>query len=169
MIMVSKSTKLTTDELLELTKYPHIAALATVTPQGEPRVTPCWYEYDGETFNCSSVTNQAKIRYMRENPKVSLIVVYTSIRSQPLIVDGTAELINEGINKSSEFRKRMILRYLGGDLGNLEKAKEYQDLLDSLGMTQIRIWPDKIRYHESGGLGIKPFNVLANIDRLVGY
>ena len=101
---------------------------------------------------------------MRENPKVSLIVVYTSIRSQPLIVEGTAELIDEGINKPSEFRKRMTLRYQ-----NPEEAKEYQKVMDDLGMTQIRIWPDNIRYHESGGLGTKLFNVLANIDSLVGY
>ena len=160
--MVSKSTDLTSEELIELTKDPHIAVLVSVTPQGEPRTTPCWYEYDGETFNCSSITSQAKVKYIRENPKVSLIVVYTSIRAQPLIVQGTAELIDEGINKPSEFRKRMTEKYQ-----NPEKALEYQKVMDAQGRTQIRIWPDKIRYHETERAN--PFNVLANIDRLEGH
>ena len=49
----------------------------------------------------------------------------------------------------------------------VEKAKEYQKVMDAQGRTQIRIWPDRIKYHESERAN--PFNVLANIDRLVGH
>ena len=160
--MVSKNTSLTREELLELTKYPHLAVLVTVTPKGEPRTTPCWYEYDGETFNCSSITTQAKVGYIRNNPKVSLIVVYTSLRGQPLLVQGTAELIDEGISTPSKFRERMAHRYQPG-----ERAKDYMKTMDAQGRTMIRIWPDKILYHE--GERAMPLNVLANIDRLVGH
>ena len=160
--MASKGYRLTREELLELTRPPHLAVLATVTPGGTPRTTPCWYEYDGETFNVSSITTQAKVRYIRQNPKVCLIVLYTSIRGQPLIVQGTAELIDEGINTPSEFRHRMALRYQPE-----ERAGEYEKTMDSQGRTMIRIRPDKILYHQDERT--TPLNVLANIDRLMGY
>ena len=66
---MAKSDPLTREELLELTRPPHLAVLATVTPAGKPRTTPCWSEYDGETFNVSSITTQARCGTSARTPR----------------------------------------------------------------------------------------------------
>ena len=131
-------------ELKEITEQPLVGILATVNPDGSAQATPIWYLYDGETFNVTGHTARVKVRNIRYNPKVSLVVVDTLNNGQPLIVNGTAELIEQGAN---EYTEVMCVRYQGEEKG-VEGARNLVEYARSIGERRVimRITPDKIIY-----------------------
>ena len=40
---------------------PHVAALATVRPDGRPHVTPVWFDFDGSGFTVSTFRGAQKL------------------------------------------------------------------------------------------------------------
>ena len=131
-------------ELKEITEPPLVGILATVNRDGSPQATPIWYLYDGETFNVTGHTARVKVRNIRYNPKVSLVVVDTLNNGQPLIVNGTAELIEDG---ADEYTEVMCIRYQGDEKG-VEGARKLVEYATSIGERRVimRITPDRIIY-----------------------
>jgi PPOX class probable F420-dependent enzyme len=131
-------------QLREITKTPLIAILATVNPSGSPQATPIWYDYDGEHFIVTVHSGRVKARNIRLNPKVSLVVVDTVNNGTPLIVNGAAELIEDGANEAT---LRMGVRY-EGEAGGRKEAEGLIDYARSIGERRliIRITPERIIY-----------------------
>ena len=67
----------TLEKLQEITGPTLLGVLATVNPDGTSQATPIWYDYDGQAFNVTSFANRVKVRNIRRNPSVSLVVVDT--------------------------------------------------------------------------------------------
>ena len=99
---------LTTEKLAEITKAPVLGILTTVNPDGSPQATPLWYYYDGEHFNVTAYPHRVKVRNIRRDPRVTLVVVDTANYGDPLIVSGVAELVEEGAAEATE---RVAIRY----------------------------------------------------------
>ena len=112
--------EITPTELREFTEKPLLAVLSTVNPDGSPQATPLWHHYDGEQFNMTAFTTRVKVRNIRRNPKVSLVVVDTARRGgQGLVVNGTAVLIEVGVPEAT---LRNAIRYLGEGQGHGQAA-----------------------------------------------
>ena len=129
----------TPEQLEEVTKVPVLAILATVNPDGSPQATPVWYEYDGQAFIVTSFTYRVKVRNIRQNPRVSLVVVDTANNGQPLIVNGTAELIEDGAQDATQ---RLAIRYEGEERGRASAGR-----LAGQPRLIIRITPRRIIFH----------------------
>ena len=129
------------EQLEELTRQPLLAVLATVNPDGTPQATPLWYHYDGRTFNTTSFAHRVKVRNIRKNPKVSLVIVDTANYGKELIVRGTAELVEDGVPEAT---LRNAVRYLGEEKGRAEAA----ELTAGGPRVIIRITPERIVHGE---------------------
>ena len=100
-----------TPELVEeLTRPPLLAVLSTMNPAGAPRAMPVFYEYDGRTFNMTSYANLFKVRNIRQNPEVCLVIVDSVSYGDTLTVTGKAELSGEDVY---EMTQKLNVRYLG--------------------------------------------------------
>ena len=134
------------DELTAFTQKPLLAVITTVNPDGSPQATPVWYDYDGETFWFTSHSGRVKVRNIRRNPKVSLVVVDTSGYGTPLIVSGTAEIVEEGAQDATE---RVSIRYEGEEKGRAS-AQSLAQYAQSIGRHRVivRITPQRIIYGE---------------------
>lgn len=92
----------------------HVAALATVRPDGRPHVTPVWYEYDGRDFTVSTFRNAQKVRNIRRKGFAALCIYSHQIPYREVIVEGTARA---GSILDNVWRQRVAVRYLGEEAG----------------------------------------------------
>ena len=72
-----------------------IVWLTTVRPDGRPHIVPVWFFWDGETFLIFSQPNKQKLRNLRQNPNVMLALDGTNQGEDVVMVEGTAELLND--------------------------------------------------------------------------
>ena len=134
--------KLTKKQLEDFTSRPLLGMLATVNPHNAPRATPVFYEYYNGTFNVTSYADLFKIRNIRCNHHVSLVIVDTVSYGDTLTVTGTAELTDKGIY---EVFQRLNIRYLGKERGSISKI-EYDAIPPRI---WIRITPTNLTYRKS--------------------
>ncbi len=90
------------------------ASLATLMSDGQPQVTPVWFDFDGENLIFNSARGRQKDRNVRRDPRVSLAIIdpdnpyhYLEIRGK--VVDITQEGADDHINKLAK-------KYLGKDV-----------------------------------------------------
>ena len=133
---------ITPEQLRDFTRVPLLAILATMNPHGAPRAMPVYYEYDGETFNVTSYADLFKVRNIRQNPQVSLVIVDTASYGDALTVAGTAELTEKGLY---DVFQRLNIRYLGEKRGRITRAR-YSELQPRI---LIRITPERLYYRRS--------------------
>ena len=127
------------EQLAKITKPPVLGILTTVNPDGSPQATPLWYYYDGEYFNITAYPHRVKVRNIRRDPRVTLVVVDTANYGDPLIVSGAAEIVEEGAAEATE---RVAIRYEGEHAGRESAAR-----LNARGQRVIiRITPERIRH-----------------------
>jgi len=122
---------------------PLLAILTTVNADGSPQSTPVWYLYDGERFKVTSRGDRVKIRNIRRDPRVAIVVVDTAANGDPLTVRGTAEVVEEG---GEAFTYTMARRYEGRRRGDKE-ARGLIDLARGMGQPRviIDITPERVR------------------------
>ena len=132
-----------TPELVEeFTRPPLLAVLSTMNPAGSPRAMPVFYEYDGHTFNMTSYANLFKVRNVRQNPEVCLVIVDTVSYGDTLTVTGKAELSEEHVY---EMTQKLNVRYLGEARGKIDKER----FLQAQPRIVIRLTPERMHYRPS--------------------
>lgn len=62
-------------ELVSLLESTAVAFVSTIGPQGEPQTTPMWYLWDGDLVRFSLVEGRQKLRNLRRDPRISVVVV----------------------------------------------------------------------------------------------
>lgn len=72
-----------------------IAWLTTVGSDGRPYTSPVWFLWDGKTILIFSQPHRQKIRNLRKNPRVTLALDDTEEGDDVVIVEGTAELLDD--------------------------------------------------------------------------
>jgi PPOX class probable F420-dependent enzyme len=72
-----------------------IAWLTTVGSDGRPYTSPIWFLWDGNTVLIFSQPQRQKIRNLRKNSRVTLALDDTKQGEDVVIVEGTAELLDD--------------------------------------------------------------------------
>ncbi|MFI5708185.1 PPOX class F420-dependent oxidoreductase [Kribbella sp. NPDC051620] len=52
-----------------------VAFVSTLGKHGEPQTTPLWFLWDGEAVHISLVEGRQKLRNLRRDPRIALVVV----------------------------------------------------------------------------------------------
>ena len=71
------------------------AILATVGADGRPQLSAVWFLADGETIRISLNTARQKVRNLRANPAVTLLILDPGAPTRYLEVRGDAELADD--------------------------------------------------------------------------
>ena len=128
-------------QLEELVKEPLMAVLATVNSDGTPQATPLWYHYDGECFITTCFARRVKIRNIKENPNMTLVIGDTAHNGRGMIVRETAELVEDNVPAAT---LKNAIRYEGEERGRKSAA----ELTTGGARYIIRIMPHRIIYGE---------------------
>ncbi|MBA2460957.1 MAG: PPOX class F420-dependent oxidoreductase [Actinobacteria bacterium] len=100
---------------------PNYAVVAALREDGSPHLTVIWIDWDGEhVLNLN--TWRSKLRYMRGNPRVSVLVIDRESPYKWISIDGeVAEITTEG---AYEHIVRQAGVYLGRDSYALKPGEE---------------------------------------------
>ena len=118
-----------------------IAWLTTVGGDGRPYTVPVGFVWEGQTLLIFSQPKKQKLRNIRKNPRVTLALDETERGQDVVIVEGTAELIDD-----PQIRMKMPAY-----------VEKYGASIESMGWTlesmaadysqAIRVTPTKITVH----------------------
>ncbi len=62
-------------ELDRFLQAPRVAIVGTVTPQGAPVTTPCWFDWAEGRFTISMSSDGPRLRNLQNDPRVALSVL----------------------------------------------------------------------------------------------
>jgi PPOX class probable F420-dependent enzyme len=116
-----------------------IAWMTTVNPAGQPQTSPVWFLVKGEAIVVFSVRGTPRTRNIGSNPRVSLNLNSTPSGTDVVIIEGVAEIIDDGPTADEE----------------PEYVAKYEAEIEDLGMTpqafaadypvRIHIQPTRLR------------------------
>jgi PPOX class probable F420-dependent enzyme len=90
---------------------PIVVALATVNPDGQPQVTPVWFDFDGQYIIVNTARGRQKDRNMERDSRVTLMILDPRNMYHWAEVRGNvAEITEEG---GHDVIKRLALKYRG--------------------------------------------------------
>ena len=89
------------------------ANLATLMPNGQPQVTPVWFDYDGQNIRVNTALGRQKDRNMRRDPRVSLSIMDPENPYRYLEIRGkVADITQDGADAHID---SLAKKYLGKD------------------------------------------------------
>jgi PPOX class probable F420-dependent enzyme len=101
-----------TEKTREFLQQPYVGEVTTIRPDGSPHTTVVWVDVDTDEVLFNTAVGRAKERYLRKDPRVSLIVVDPEDPYRWVAVNGTAEFETEGADEEID---RLTKKYLGKD------------------------------------------------------
>ena len=100
------------DAVLDLLQGASPCVLTTLLPDGSPHGTEVWVDVDGDQVLVNSVDTHQKVRNVRRDPRVALVVIDPEDTSRHAALRGrVAEVTTEGARDHIE---KLAQRYLGG-------------------------------------------------------
>lgn len=114
--------------------------LTTVSPDGKPHTIPVWFWWDGEGVLIFSEPKTRKVRYLRENPAVTLALQTRDEGEEVVALEGTAEFMAEPTTV----------------LMNAEYAAKYAHLFPRINST-----PEKMAAQYTVAIRVEPTKVIA--------
>jgi PPOX class probable F420-dependent enzyme len=117
--------------------------LATLTPSGDPYVVPVWYEYDGTCFFVVGRPKNRWVAHLRQDPRVSACIDTCEAPYTRVLVQGTAEILDDHYRWTGLQR---AIDYLGK-----ERGRQYFQETKDIPRVLIRIRPSSIVSWSGGG------------------
>ena len=112
---------------------PFVGEVTTLRRNGSPHTTVVWVDVDTDVVMFNTAVGRAKERYLRNDPRVSLIVVDPENTYRWVSVDGTAELTTDGADAQID---KLAKKYLGQDEYPWRKPEEQR--------ITVRIRPNRV-------------------------
>jgi PPOX class probable F420-dependent enzyme len=91
---------------------PFPAVVTTLRPDGSPHSTVVWIDEDGGDVLFNTAEGRAKLRYLKADPRVSIVVLDPGNQYRWVSVSGSAELTTEGAREQIDV---LAKKYLGAD------------------------------------------------------
>lgn len=99
------------ENLRDLFTRPIPCALATVMPDGQPQVTPVWFDFDGEHIIVNTARGRQKDRNMRRDAKVTVLII--DPENQYHWAEARGVVAAETEEGAYEVIKKLALKYRG--------------------------------------------------------
>jgi PPOX class probable F420-dependent enzyme len=125
------------DELGDLLELPLVAVLATYRANGGVLLSPVWHRWHDGGFEVTVGPSDVKLRHLRRDPRVSIVVYEHEPPYRGLEARGQAQLVTEG---ASEALASMAVRYLGPEDGRAYVATAGDSVLVRLEPAELRGW-----------------------------
>ncbi len=100
-------------EIDDFLSEPHIAVVSTASPKGAPHAMPIWYAWKDGKVLFHTGPESKKMRNLRANPRVSVVVDSKVAPYKVVVIEGTATELPEDRDLSRE----VAIHYLGEKLG----------------------------------------------------
>lgn len=129
------------DEVRAFLDVPRVATLATINPDGTPLLTPLWFARDGDTLLLAVGPNSPKVRNIRRDPRVTLVVLADTQGYTYVTVRGRASF--EGGANGAKPRE-MAIRYLGTEAGARFAERDYirEEIVCRIAVESVRVRRD---------------------------
>ncbi len=109
------------ENLQDLFKRPIVCALATLMPDGQPQVTPVWFDYDGEYLVINTARGRQKDRNLKKGAKVTVLVIDPQNPFHWAEVRGT--VAEETEENAHAMIKKLALKYRGKEEYSLKPGE----------------------------------------------
>ena len=93
-------------------EHPFVATVTTLREDGSPHSTVVWVDVDDDGPSSNTAEGRAKVRHLREDARVALLVVDPEDSYRWLALDGHVELTTEGADDQID---KLAKKYLGED------------------------------------------------------
>jgi PPOX class probable F420-dependent enzyme len=104
---------LTSQEINEFLSEPHIAVVSTASPGGVPHAMPIWYAWKDGKVLFHTGPGSKKMRNLRANPRVSIVVDTKDAPYKVAVIEGTATELPE----DRDLAREIAIHYLGERMG----------------------------------------------------
>ena len=101
-----------TEKQREFLEQPFVGEVTTLRPDGSPHTTVVWVDVDTDEVVFNTAVGRAKERHLRNDPRISLIVVDPENPYRWVSVSGKAELDTTGADDEID---KLAKKYLGQD------------------------------------------------------
>jgi len=101
-----------TDKHREFLDNPFVASVTTLRKDGSPHETVVWIDTDNGKVVFNTAVGRAKERYLRNDPRVGVMVIDPENAYRWVSVSGKAELTTEGADAEID---KLSKKYLGKD------------------------------------------------------
>jgi PPOX class probable F420-dependent enzyme len=100
------------EDLGDLLERPLLAVLATRSGDGEVLLSPLWHEWRDGGFNLFTGDDDVKVRHIRRDPRVSIVVCEQSPPYRGIEIRARARLSSADV----EVTRRIAARYIGDEV-----------------------------------------------------
>ena len=121
------------DKARTFLEQPFVGEVTTLRADGSPHTTVVWVDVDSDEVIFNTAVGRAKERHLRNDPRVSLIVVDPQNSYRWVAVSGKAELTTDGADDEID---RLAKKYLGKDEYPWRNPEEQR--------INVRIRPDRV-------------------------
>jgi PPOX class probable F420-dependent enzyme len=121
------------DKARKFLEQPYVGTVTTLRKDGSPHSTIVWVDTDTDEVSFNTATGRAKEKHLRNDPRVSVLVVDPENTYKWVAVSGTAEITTEGADEQID---KLAKKYLGKD--------EYPWRDPSEQRVKVRITPDHV-------------------------
>ena len=91
---------------------PFVGTVTTLRTDGSPHSTVVWIDATDDAVLFNSPASGAKVRHIRADPRISVVVIDPAEMYRWVGVTGTAEIVEEGADDHID---RLAKKYLGAD------------------------------------------------------
>jgi len=102
---------------------PLVARIATVRKNGTPQVVPMWFLWDHGTLYMSTRTWAAKVKHLRKNPHVAVVIdeMVAPLQNKVVTIDGTAQIVTDGVIETTT---KIYQKYMGAEAAKSPQAQQ---------------------------------------------
>jgi PPOX class probable F420-dependent enzyme len=131
-------TNLTVDDLAGFLDEPLLAVIATLRADGSVLLSPVWHEWRDGAFNVWVEAENVKVRHLRRDPRVTIVVAESGPPLRGVEVRGTARFINANVTETA---RRIATRYIGEEEAAVDtEALRGRDVIVRIEPGQVRAW-----------------------------
>ncbi len=112
---------LTEQQLAWIDESPFVGVVTDARPDGSLHSTVVWVDVVDGHVGFNTAVGRAKERYLRNDPRVSLVVVDPADTHKWVSISGRAEFVEEGADAQID---KLAKKYLGVDTYPFRKATE---------------------------------------------